>query len=571
MLDESTLKLTEPYITPSYTTRSCERLSRTRKKFAKLLQEGCLPEQGFSEADLEALFLQLGTLDSNNWCNSVGVGEREGRVLLEMIRRRHFGLTHGIGRSGDITAIQPKAPGSSLINRLTNRLVLDWLKKSGSPSTSTCFVVPMATGMTLTLCLLALKQRRPPGAKFVIWPRIDQKSCFKCMLAAGLIPIPIEPTEGSPDPKCAKACCDQLNCDIPALREALKHPAAYLLRHWPESARAHSIVAEDAERCGPDSVVCVLSTTLCFSPRAPDRLHAITDACIEHGVSHLINNAYGVQSVRCMRMIEAAGHLILQGRKACSGETPSDDLEVKDLVLVGDTKCGHPTDSPGLCNEKHFPLPSTAIDMLYVQSTDKNLLVPVGGAVVAGFSSELVDAVAKSYPGRASATQSVDVLATLLHLGLRGWRELTERRCACFNRLKDGLEKLAKSFGLNLMATADNPISLALHLNPLVQCDPNGLLTSKETDTLKKLTVLGAQLFTQGCSGVRVVLPASIGTSQQLGAYTFRGFGSHSSRSTKAYLNAASAVGQTEEEVDLFLAKLHKVLEQFKGTLKKGS
>lgn len=40
------------------------------------------------------------------------------------------------------------------------------------------------------------------------------------------------------------------------------------------------------------------------------------------------------------------------------------------------------------------------IDLLYVQSTDKNLLVPVGGAIVAGFDAALVAEVAKTYPGK---------------------------------------------------------------------------------------------------------------------------------------------------------------------------
>ncbi|VDP84109.1 unnamed protein product, partial [Schistosoma mattheei] len=44
------------------------------------------------------------------------------------------------------------------------------------------------------------------------------------------------------------------------------------------------------------------------------------------------------------------------------------------------------------------------IDLLYVQSTDKNLMVPVGGAVIAGFSTDLVDFVAKLYPGEPSVS-----------------------------------------------------------------------------------------------------------------------------------------------------------------------
>lgn len=55
---------------------------------------------------------------------------------------------------------------------------------TGVRSAKACLLLPVATGMTLVMTLLTLKQTRP-GAKFVIWPRIDQKSCFKCILTAG--------------------------------------------------------------------------------------------------------------------------------------------------------------------------------------------------------------------------------------------------------------------------------------------------------------------------------------------------------------------------------------------------
>lgn len=35
----------------------------------------------------------------------------------------------------------------------------------------------------------------------------------------------------------------------------------------------------------------------------------------------------------------------------------------------------------------------------FVQSTDKNFLVPVGGSVVAGFDSKLVEKIGRMYPG----------------------------------------------------------------------------------------------------------------------------------------------------------------------------
>ena len=43
-------------------------------------------------------------------------------------------LGHGIGRSGDLTSVQPKAAGSSIINKLTNSMMLDVIKMSGVTS-----------------------------------------------------------------------------------------------------------------------------------------------------------------------------------------------------------------------------------------------------------------------------------------------------------------------------------------------------------------------------------------------------------------------------------------------------
>ncbi|CAL8069586.1 unnamed protein product [Calicophoron daubneyi] len=564
-MNKEIIHLMEPYISKSYVSRSIERFAKFGKKFATVLSEGRLPVNGFAESEIEVLLLQLSSMDSNNWENSVGVGEREGRVLLDLVRRRHYRLTHGIGRSGDIAAIQPKASGSSLINRLTNRLLLDWLRRSGCPSTVDCFLVPMATGMSLTLCLLAMKKRRPSGARFVIWPRIDQKSCFKSMLAAGLIPVPINLREGTTDSKRCDACEDQLFCDIESIRQALIHPGVYLLEQWPEAAALQGITKSNAWQYGPESIVCVLSTTLCFSPRVPDRLYAITKECINYGVSHLVNNAYGVQSVRCMKMLEASGQLLLQYQQ--NEETSlSSNHEISAQSIVSNSN-QLPESAPRKVDPKTCG--TLPIDLIYVQSADKNLMVPVGGAIIAGFSVDLISAVAKTYPGRASATPSIDVFATLLYLGSKGWNELLEQRSACFERLRSGLERVAKQHQLRVLATPDNPISIALALNNLcVDADAavGGVMPSPEA--LSRLTQLGAHLFTQGCSGVRVVLPATAVEPTQLGDYKFPGFGSHSSTSTVAYLNAAAAVGQSEREIDMFLARLDKALGDFRRSNK---
>ena len=58
-------------------------------------------------------------MDSNNFPDNIGVGEREGRVYSGIVMERHFGFSHGIGRSGDVMAVQPKAAGSSLVVQLT--------------------------------------------------------------------------------------------------------------------------------------------------------------------------------------------------------------------------------------------------------------------------------------------------------------------------------------------------------------------------------------------------------------------------------------------------------------------
>lgn len=112
------------------------------------------------------------------------MGEREARIYSNLVRERHFGFGHGIGRSGDVASLQPKAAGSSLIMSLVNFLVLDSLHIAGLKDIKECVVLPLATGMSITLTLLTLKKRNPK-AKYVLWPRIDQKTCLKAIYTAG--------------------------------------------------------------------------------------------------------------------------------------------------------------------------------------------------------------------------------------------------------------------------------------------------------------------------------------------------------------------------------------------------
>lgn len=46
--------------------------------------------------------------------------------------------------------------------------------------------------MAMTLTMLTLRHRRPK-ARYVIMPRIDQKSCIKAIVTAQLEPLIVEP------------------------------------------------------------------------------------------------------------------------------------------------------------------------------------------------------------------------------------------------------------------------------------------------------------------------------------------------------------------------------------------
>ena len=162
---------------------------RTRRSALKtLMTTRSIPEQGLGDMTIEAILAEFAAMDSNNFLGNCGLGEREGRVYSSLVMRRHFNLSHGIGRSGDLQEEQPKAAGSSILYKLTSYLTLHAMNILGLTSMKKCLVVPMATGMSLALCQLALKAKRSnPEAKYVIWSRIDQKSCFKSILTAGLV------------------------------------------------------------------------------------------------------------------------------------------------------------------------------------------------------------------------------------------------------------------------------------------------------------------------------------------------------------------------------------------------
>ena len=257
-------------IVKHYSDQAIQSFESRRRKILTLLESKSCPEDGWSEEEIEVFMHELSMMDSNNFLGSCGVGERESRFASKIVARRHYYMGHGIGRSGDITEIQPKAAGSSLIGQLCNDMILNVLRSIGVRSLQKSIVVPLATGMGMLLCLRTFHKMRPE-AKFVLWPRIDQKSCFKCILTAGLIPV--------------------------IARNEMK-----------DDGLIGSIVDIESKinDINPVNIVCILSTTSSFAPKFPDDVIKIGKLCQKYSIPHLVNNAYGIQCPSYLEAIEKA-------------------------------------------------------------------------------------------------------------------------------------------------------------------------------------------------------------------------------------------------------------------------
>jgi len=512
-------------INSNYAAQAEQARNSRSRLITSLLTQRRLPDDGWDEALIQLFLDEIASFDMNNFQNNVGVGEREGRVICDLVRRRHFGLTHGIGRSGDVMAEQPKAAGSSLLVQLTKFLALDAIHIAGVKAAKTCCVLPTATGLTMTLVFLALKQMRPRG-RYIVWSRIDQKSCFKAIGTAGLTPIVIElkPIEGT----------DALGTDIDSMRAAVARVTA-------------------------DEVLCICTTTSTFAPRVPDSVDEVAALAAELGVPHVVNNAYGLQCSKCTHMIETGCR---RGR----------------------------------------------IDA-FVQSTDKNFLVPVGGAIVAAPEPELVDKISNIYPGRASMSPLLDLLITLLSLGAKGWKALLQERKENAAWFQQRFAATAEKHGLHLLRCPANRISFVVNLSPLAKS-----LEGKGMGDIDHLTFLGSALFTRRVSGPRVVVCAPPACTDSVEAKSpqqqegpldrgedgaagdaaraesavqvepqtasvevkgkyikkidgtaFQSYGAHANTYPYCYLTAACAIGSTRAEMESFLERFEHAIGEYRS------
>lgn len=469
-MDDTNATLASAFVSKRYVEVGMENVSSTRKMVKELMTHRRIPDKGWDESTIECFLRDIARMDSNNFVGNTGVGEREGRVVCPIVSRRHYHLAHGIGRSGDIAAEQPKAAGSTILAKLVRFLALDAIRLAGVKRAKSCLVLPIATGMTFALVLSTLRRLRGSRAKFVVWSRCDQKSCFKAILSAGLIPVVVE----------TKIVGDAVTTDMDNLRRAL-------------------------DECGgPENVLCVASTTSCFAPRTADDVEAIAIECKKRNVPHICNNAYGLQSTRCCHLVNEA-------------------------MRVG------------------------RLDA-FVQSTDKNFQVPVGGAIVASADASFVEEVGKSYAGRASMSPLLDLLITFLYVGREKMKRMNRERKSLAKIMRKKLSALAAKYGERVLDIPQNTISMAMTLSHLLSSD-------NTADNGGAETRLGAMLFRKRVSGVRTV---ARGVQKTIGDYTFDGFGASVKSFPYPYLTAACALGTTENDVDLFLSRLEKALKSIK-------
>lgn len=435
------------------------------KCFQLLLEHGRMPKVGWPESTVEFVLRKLALMDSNNFPSNVGVGEREGRIYSAIVARRHFHFAHGIGRSGDIVEVQPKAAGSSLLYKVTNLIANHALKIAGlSPEGSECIVFPMATGLTLAMTMITLKARSP-SKKYVAWVRIDQKSCFKSIFAAGLEPIVVENVVTD----------NGMVTDIEGLRALLESRA--------------------------EEILCVLSTTSCFAPRQPDLVDEIAKLCKQYGVGHVINNAYGLQCSYISKLITRACRI---GR----------------------------------------------VDAV-VQSTDKNFLVPVGGAIVESTDGGFLKSLSSMYPGRASMAPILDLFITLVSMGENGYRKLlTNRKEVVIPKFWEAIQVLVEKYGLEVIHSPHNSISFAIKIDNLPTAS-------------KGYSFLGSMLFQRNISGCRVVMGRDHGANSTINGHRFVTWGAHQAHYPGTYFTVACAIGLEADEIDSFLGRLDKAIAKF--------
>ncbi|MHA2181036.1 MAG: O-phosphoseryl-tRNA(Sec) selenium transferase [Promethearchaeota archaeon] len=419
------------------------------KPIKTLFEQKSVPKEPWSDEQIEFLLLTLSNMDTDKDNNAARVGEREARIASKLHIKTSAGFCHGVGRSGFLTAPQPKAPGGSIMYEISNYLARDILRNFGLPNIKEVIVTPLCTGMSLSLTLGALRPSIDDNNKniknTVLVPQIDHKAVLKAIDLMGLK---------------TKIVKGKIHGD------AVKIPI------------------EDIESKLDDNCFAIISLTSFFPPREHDNIKAISKLAQDKDLNHIIINAYGVQSPEWMRLIRAA---IDAGR----------------------------------------------VDAI-IQSTDKNFLTPIGGALIASPSKESIDKISQAYAGRASATPVVNFLISMLSLGISGYQKLIEEQQLNRKILEEKLAKVAKKINERLLEV-HNPVAVALSL---------------ETLEAEQLYALGGALYNLRVTGPRVYNPKE------------NPFGTCCDNYKTPYIVMNAAIGSKAEDITSAVERFEKAYKQ---------
>ena len=241
---------------------------------------------------------------------------------------------------------------------------------------------------------------------------------------------------------------------------------------------AVNVPKEEIEKAVNENTAAILSTTTFFPPREPDHIKDIAKIAEEKKIPHIINNAYGVQSREIMKLVRGA---IDAGR----------------------------------------------VDAI-IQSTDKNFLAPVGGAIVASPNEEFLDEVSEMYAGRATAAPIVQFLAAILSIGLDGYEKLRIQQEENREFLESSLKEVAERHSQRIL-NVYNPISVAMTL---------------EGRNAKKI---GKALFAARVTGAR--------------ALEKNDFGVCCPQYVSSYINFDAGIGIQKNEIILAMKRLDDILK----------
>ena len=93
-----------------------------------LLEQKSIPAAPWAEEQISFFLQVLSNMDTDKDDKASRVGEREARIASRLHLLTSSGFCHGVGRSGYLTAPQPKAPGGSLMYEISNYLARDFLR-----------------------------------------------------------------------------------------------------------------------------------------------------------------------------------------------------------------------------------------------------------------------------------------------------------------------------------------------------------------------------------------------------------------------------------------------------------